>query len=45
MNLSVRVGFSMLDSNSKSKALNGIITNDRIRSFRMGLTFDLADSW
>lgn len=44
-NLSVRGTYSMVDSRSKSDFFNETITNDRIRSFRVGLTYDLADSW
>lgn len=44
-NLSVRGTFSMVDSISKSDFFNETISNDRIRSFRVGMTYDLADSW
>jgi hemolysin activation/secretion protein len=44
-NLSVRGTYSMVDSRSKSDFFNETITSDRIRSFRVGLTYDLADSW
>ncbi|EIC28952.1 MULTISPECIES: ShlB/FhaC/HecB family hemolysin secretion/activation protein [Methylomicrobium] len=44
-NLSVRGSFSMVDSTSSSDFFNETITSDRIRSFRAGLTYDLADSW
>jgi hemolysin activation/secretion protein len=44
-NLSLRSAFSMVDSRSNSKFFDETITIDRIRSFRVGLTYDLADSW
>lgn len=44
-NLTVRGTFSMVDSISKNDYFNETISNDRIRSFRVGLTYDLADSW
>ncbi|CAG7856515.1 hypothetical protein MCAMS1_01029 [biofilm metagenome] len=44
-NLNLRGSFSLLDSISKNKAFKETISNDRIRSFRIGLTYDLADSW
>ncbi len=44
-NLSVRGTFSMVDSISRSDAFNETISNDRIRSLRVGMTYDLADSW
>ena len=44
-NLTLRGSFSLLDSRSKSRFFNETISNDRIRSLRVGLTYDLADSW
>jgi hemolysin activation/secretion protein len=44
-NLSARGTFSMVDSISKNNFFNETISNDRIRSFRVGLTYDLADRW
>ncbi|MDD2758850.1 MAG: ShlB/FhaC/HecB family hemolysin secretion/activation protein [Methylomonas sp.] len=44
-NLSLRGTFSMVDSRSRSQFFNEEISNDRIRSFRIGMTYDLADGW
>ncbi len=44
-NLSVRGTFSMVDSTSTNSYFNQVITNDRIRSLRAGLSYDLADRW
>jgi hemolysin activation/secretion protein len=44
-NLSIRGTFSMVDSITRSDIFDETVSNDRIRSFRVGMTYDLADSW
>lgn len=44
-NLNLRGMFSLVDSRSELDFFNEVINDDRIRSFRFGLTYDLADSW
>ncbi|WP_411727024.1 ShlB/FhaC/HecB family hemolysin secretion/activation protein [Methyloglobulus sp.] len=44
-NLLLRGGFSGVDSQSDAPQFNTTLIDDRIRSFRVGLTYDLADQF